>query len=471
MTAADALAAGDFDDGLRQLLAMWDHHRSPELAAFIEGVSAHVTNLLPPLEPGESREHLAAWIALARAHEPSDVGRLLAKIKLPVLLASGLISMADELLTLPPDPRIAALCAKLVEPDALRYAGGPGDKVFTRACKGLELHADPRLTKAIDRTSNDPYYARTPHQRRLGGLAAAWRKRWPTPPDEPAELAALRAVALPSAITAIAKPPRDADSLLAEIYARPDDDGPRLVYADLLAERGDPRAELITLQLARAAGRGTPAGDKREAALLREHKTAWLGPLAGSVVVGRTEWARGFPVATRPSVTKQAQAESAFGRREWATFERIDFGGACLITEAMRGLRAAHNVTEVALRKLAGTPPLAELAVELDRGRELRVSQPTIALALKLPELRTLTLASPLWRGGDALPAFVAAVAPRLAHLAVHGEGIPDDAITAVLAANASGLASFGWGVPGARFVVTRDGSGALSKPVKQASR
>jgi uncharacterized protein (TIGR02996 family) len=40
--------------------------------------------------------------------------------------------------------------------------------------------------------------------------------------------------------------------LLADVLARPQDDGPRLVLADWLAEQGDPRGELISLQIALA---------------------------------------------------------------------------------------------------------------------------------------------------------------------------------------------------------------------------
>lgn len=38
--------------------------------------------------------------------------------------------------------------------------------------------------------------------------------------------------------------------MLAAIEAAPDEDGPRLVYADWLQQRGDPRGEFIALQLA-----------------------------------------------------------------------------------------------------------------------------------------------------------------------------------------------------------------------------
>lgn len=40
------------------------------------------------------------------------------------------------------------------------------------------------------------------------------------------------------------------DAMLAAIEAAPDEDGPRLVYADWLQQRGDPRGEFIALQLA-----------------------------------------------------------------------------------------------------------------------------------------------------------------------------------------------------------------------------
>jgi uncharacterized protein (TIGR02996 family) len=42
------------------------------------------------------------------------------------------------------------------------------------------------------------------------------------------------------------------DDLIRAIIEDPDDDGPRLVYADFLDERNDPRGELIRVQCERA---------------------------------------------------------------------------------------------------------------------------------------------------------------------------------------------------------------------------
>src|SRR5262245_47228166 len=79
-----------------------------------------------------------------------------------------------------------------------------------------------------------------------------------------------------------------AASLEAAVAASPDDDAPRLVYADWLSARGDPRGEFIRVQCALAETK-RPAKERnelrqREAALLRKHAADWLGGLAGHLL-------------------------------------------------------------------------------------------------------------------------------------------------------------------------------------------
>jgi uncharacterized protein (TIGR02996 family) len=76
----------------------------------------------------------------------------------------------------------------------------------------------------------------------------------------------------------------DGNALLAVIIANPDDDTPRLVYADWLQENGQPeRTEFIRLQIERE--RLTPADPRfavitrREQILYAHNKARWRLPL------------------------------------------------------------------------------------------------------------------------------------------------------------------------------------------------
>jgi len=67
--------------------------------------------------------------------------------------------------------------------------------------------------------------------------------------------------------------------LIDEVLARPDDDTPRLVLADWLTERGDPRGELIAVQCALARPLIREKAQelaKQELDLLRAHGPTWV---------------------------------------------------------------------------------------------------------------------------------------------------------------------------------------------------
>jgi uncharacterized protein (TIGR02996 family) len=83
---------------------------------------------------------------------------------------------------------------------------------------------------------------------------------------------------------------------LEHVCAGPDDDSPRLIYADWLDERDDPRGEFIRVQIALSR---LPAHDlrrpgllDREAVLLARHHAEWSEPLRG--LAGSAEFRRGF---------------------------------------------------------------------------------------------------------------------------------------------------------------------------------
>jgi uncharacterized protein (TIGR02996 family) len=78
-----------------------------------------------------------------------------------------------------------------------------------------------------------------------------------------------------------------ADVFLEAILENPDDDTPRLIFADWLEERGDPassaRAEFIRVQCAlakeRRTARGREALETREQQLLEEYGAEWVRPI------------------------------------------------------------------------------------------------------------------------------------------------------------------------------------------------
>jgi uncharacterized protein (TIGR02996 family) len=164
--------------------------------------------------------------------------------------------------------------------------------------------------------------------------------------------------------------------LLADILEHPDDDAPRLIYADWLDEHGQPeRAEFIRLQYTLAAAEARHEPPSRPAAdrtheLLRRHREEWAADLLGPGVHD-VHFSRGFVegvAATTLTFIRQ-------GRR-WA--ERTPLRSACL-----GGAAARHGQELAACAHLQG---LTELSI-LDRNfREDDV----IALA-RSPHLARLT--------------------------------------------------------------------------------
>jgi uncharacterized protein (TIGR02996 family) len=67
--------------------------------------------------------------------------------------------------------------------------------------------------------------------------------------------------------------------LEARILSNPDDRDAYAVYGDWLSEHGDPRGELVAVQL-KLAEAPTPELRERETKLLAEHAATWLGELA-----------------------------------------------------------------------------------------------------------------------------------------------------------------------------------------------
>jgi uncharacterized protein (TIGR02996 family) len=113
----------------------------------------------------------------------------------------------------------------------------------------------------------------------------------------------------------------DRDDLFRALLAAPEDDAPRLVYADWLDEHGQPeRAEFVRLQCAMdrippKTGRWRPLYE-RAARLEREWKAHWAGPALERVL--NAEFRRGFVDRVRLTVDQFLKSAD-----ELLTFEPV----------------------------------------------------------------------------------------------------------------------------------------------------
>jgi uncharacterized protein (TIGR02996 family) len=209
-------------------------------------------------------------------------------------------------------------------------------------------------------------------------------------------------------------PAAEQGPFLAAILANPDDKKARLIYADLLQDRGDPRGDFIALQCARAdLSVDDPRGaelDDSIAALLKKHKKAWTGA-CGEARGSRWEYRRGF-------------------------VEKLSIDAAHLLANAA-AIFAAEPLAELNIWKIDESPgglaPLLELP--LHRIKRLSLARcalteddyQALARATTLGAVESLDLTNggsveqPVW------PLAAATSLPKLRELKLTGAMIGDD--------------------------------------------
>lgn len=396
------------------------------------------------------------WLAAARSATHVERGRLLAAI-------AGRTA-ADTLACLKVavrwrDPRLTNTLFVLLA--KLPWAGARSRDTWRVVFEHVAKHGDPRFVELA------------------GTLPATWQvgpsmQTWLTnqlygaldgvepiaAPDEDglaALIAELRAAAPRPATT-----PATAEALLAAIYAHPEDDAPRIVYADWLQERDDVRGEFIALQL-----QPTAESRKRERALVKQHRKAWLGPLA-TVLRGEVEFRRGFPASATVTFRHQRDVEQYGALPEWATLQELEWGHqivrddqrkwARFVGPAMHDLRIARrpHLDHV----LAAQRPWRLELLELDT-RELNGELAQAALTSPLlPALQTLEL-----YGWGSEPAWLAGITRCPPHLAISSSIDSDERDAWLAAAAATELHSLTFRQYGGivhRF--TRDAAGAFTR-------
>lgn len=228
-------------------------------------------------------------------------------------------------------------------------------------------------------------------------------------------------------------PMSDEAGLLEHIREQPDDDTPRLIYADWCEENDRPeRAELIRLQCELAA---VPEYDRspealaRERALLRRHGKEWAGLLA---TVRSLEWRRGFIDLIRcPAGRFLADGPALLAAapvREVVLTSPARYMTKLAAGPALRGVRhlalEGPGLTPAALQNLLAAPGLRDL-VGLKLSRIGLTAEHLQALASSgiVPRLEVFEAQHGRFRGDD-LRVFCDAGPARLRRLSLRRNSI-----------------------------------------------
>lgn len=113
------------------------------------------------------------------------------------------------------------------------------------------------------------------------------------------------------------------DEFWQALAERPDDEALRLIFADWLLERGDPRGEAIVLGHRQSL---SLTEKSRLRKLTQQHGEAWLGPLSAVADLSRCRFEAGFVVglACLPHVDARRWAQLV-GERRLATVRSLSF--------------------------------------------------------------------------------------------------------------------------------------------------
>jgi uncharacterized protein (TIGR02996 family) len=321
-------------DALHALLEAWAETPESAIAELVDRASAIVRTSLPEVR-GRTKRAIAAWSARGRAPTPEDVPALLdALADVRWRDAHARLAMIR---TWRPDPRVDHALVRLLDALPYRSASRP---FYVALIDLVSRTRDPALVERIATTRASLAQVMSPTlgawlERRIDELLDELRSAMAKAP-KPAKPSAV-ARELHVTLTNLARgrdPNAKLEELLDAIYERPDDVDLRLVYADALLERGDPRGELITLQ---CQPQPTPAQSRRANALVKLHGLAWLGALA-PVLASGWRFERGFLADARVD-SNSTRIGAVVGHPSWSTVHSLADSAQIALHPIMRSLR------------------------------------------------------------------------------------------------------------------------------------
>jgi uncharacterized protein (TIGR02996 family) len=337
---------------LEALLAVYRATFEPRVATLIERLGASLGGAIDGL-PLKQREQGEVLCRLAESLPPAQRSGLLEAFALFAGSAQGqsVWPAVEALASLEADPRIARLGLRLLL--APRSVHGMTAKLFRRLVNCVERHGHAGLAPPLRAASPVLFY----DARRVANVAVRLEKRAPPALDE----AALSGLEARVVSPLPPSPPDEAgvseQTMLEAILAAPDDDAPRLMYADWLIGRQRPLGEFISLQIARSNGRVSAQARHREAELLQRHRAAFLGPFDRRVTLSDSRFERG--VLVRCSLRTELPRHPLV-----RLLQDVEFNQA-RIPQGLRfdSLRTARNLSIELLPELMERAPRLERAM------------------------------------------------------------------------------------------------------------
>lgn len=399
MSSRNGLTEEERYEAFMSLLSVWRVTRDPGLGEVIEfaGLELMEERDIKPATTVKAQH--ASFIEMAEELHPADLDAML-EIFFVGRSSGDFLKRLDKLEIWPDDPRIGSfILNELLSP---RFHSAK--KVWYRLIDMLPRHADPRAVDSI--VIDHLFIARK--KRALKALRAMETRELTEEESAHCDVltAALDAGAdnttdattdadvVRAAIDALAKtfgPPRKPyekalakrnhrnleRDLLLDVAENPDDDAPRLVYADWLLQKDDPWGELIQLQIAAAERPLTNEEKQREAELMAAHQKRWLGPLAEGIQ--DPVFKRGFLHACQLvwSQTGETRIRQVVGDPRWGTLYQLNggnFATSRLISDpVMKNLRVLRRSDRRTFERLVRSKkPLAleEFQAYMSFGRD-----------------------------------------------------------------------------------------------------
>lgn len=428
-----AVSKEDWPLALEGLLVAWRKKRVVRIAELIDRVSERLPS--DPIKAKTAKQRHAAWLDTSQTLDHASLGRLLAtpfpgrwQDAVPIVTRLG--EFRD-------DPRIAVALASFVaaEPYATMLHAGPLFRIATEIiARHREARAKATLEEHLQRTHS--FYWQYREEQLVRSAVARMSE---TPPDvldskEEAALASVEAF-FAAEIKADASAGKTEADFMAAIYAAPNEDMPRAVYADWLTEHGDPRGEFIALQL---APNPTVKSKKREAALLKKYGATWAGDFDRLFAQPGRRFRRGFLAGGMLGLDGPRPTVEDLRRPEWALFEEVFFTLDVVQTMrddilsrpwlgTMRAMRGLDEETAALVARSGAATQLDELGLHF---RESSKAANRKAIAAGFPNLGTLELRAGLETLEEVLEG---PLPPRITRLRVRSAEYPLAALAHLL--------------------------------------